>query len=102
MFSGTLRRKDLPEQGFTLVEAVITIVLVAILAVSVIPSFDGSKSYEPYTYRDQIIASLRFNQLKAMQQTSGIHCHQLLLTSTQFGVPDVNACTPNPSFSAGW
>lgn len=90
--------------GFTLVETVITIIILAILAVSVLPKFLGSSDYTPYTYRDQMLSALRLQQTKAMQQTNGLTCHQLLITSTKFGQPDTNACSlPTlPSFSNTW
>ncbi|QFU24643.1 type II secretion system GspH family protein [Shewanella eurypsychrophilus] len=52
--------------GFTLVELVTTIMLIAILAVVVLPRLMTSSSYSAFTLRDEFISELRKAQLMAM------------------------------------
>lgn len=54
------------DTGFTLVELVTTIMLIAILSVAVLPRFLGSSSYSAFTLRDEFIAELRRIQLMAI------------------------------------
>ena len=92
------------QQGFTLIELIITIILIGILATTVAPKFFSSEGYQAYTYRADIINKLRAIQLRAMQQTSGTHCHQVLIKTKQIGLPDKN-CTVDPEtsdFSSNW
>lgn len=52
--------------GFTLVELVTTIMLIAILSVVVLPRFFTGSSYSAFTLRDEFIGELRRVQLMAM------------------------------------
>ena len=83
--------------GFTLVELVTVIILIGILAVSVLPKFDGTASYEAHTQRAQLISALRLTQQRAMQQTDSgdNYCHQLIFdnTNSRYGVPNRIDCT---------
>lgn len=91
--------------GFTLVELVTVIILIGILAVSVLPKFDGTASYEAHTHRAQLISALRLTQQRAMQQTDSTalaltgqrYCHQLIfdndLNVSRYGIPDRLDCT---------
>ncbi|MCG9695485.1 type II secretion system GspH family protein [Shewanella sp. Isolate11] len=54
------------QQGFSLVELVTTITLIAILAVVVLPRFFNSSSFSAYTLRDEFISELRRVQMMAM------------------------------------
>jgi len=92
--------------GFTLIELITVIILISILAVAVLPKFDGTASYEAHTHRAQLISALRLTQQRAMQQTDSTdgYCHQLIFDSdsdvSRYGVPDRVDCT-NTSF-ADW
>lgn len=88
--------------AFTLIELVVVILIIGIMAVSIGPKFVGVNDFNAIAYRDQMISSLRLMQQKAMQQTSGVFCHQIYTTSSQYGKPDVNACASSPSFSSSW
>ncbi len=85
--------------GFTTIELVTVIIIVGILAVNVLPRFDGTASYEAHTYRAQLISALRLTQQRAMQQTdSGDgYCHQLIFdndsTVSRYGIPNRVDCT---------
>lgn len=56
--------------GFTLVELIITIVVIAILAVTALPKFIGSSGTDALLVQDQMISFLRRMQTQAMQQTN--------------------------------
>jgi len=88
------------EQGFTLIELIIVILILGILSVNVVPKLLTSKGFSEYAYRSDIIAKLRLIQTKAMQQTNSSYCHTVLVTATRLGEPD--NCATTPSFSAAW
>lgn len=91
--------------GFTLIELVTVIILIGILAVSVLPKFDGTASYEAHTHRAQLISALRLTQQRAMQQTdsSDNYCHQLILDNviSRYGVPNRVNCNVT-AFPNNW
>ncbi|KFZ37823.1 hypothetical protein HR45_08175 [Shewanella mangrovi] len=51
--------------AFTLIELVVTIMLLAILSVVVLPRFFGASSYSAFALRQEIIAELRRDQMLA-------------------------------------
>ncbi|WP_233079806.1 prepilin-type N-terminal cleavage/methylation domain-containing protein [Rheinheimera soli] len=95
--------------GFTLIELIIVVILLGIISVTALPRFLGKSGVEEATVQDQMISILRRMQTQAMQQTNSIfldtedaaqritRCHQLILTSTQLGRPDVNPCLSDPA-----
>ena len=90
--------------GFTLIELIIVIVLASILAATTIPKLFSNGGTEQITVQDQLIAILRRMQTQAMQQTNirfeatdnaairAPFCHELVVTTTQLGMPDQNPC----------
>ncbi len=89
-------------KGFTLIELVIVILILAILSVTVVPKFLSSDGFSEYAYRSDAIAKLRLIQIKAMQQTgsNNTDCHQVLVTTKKLGAPD--DCDNSPSFTSNW
>lgn len=88
------------QHGFTLVELITVIILIGILAVAVLPKFDGTASYEAHTHRAQLISALRLTQQRAMQQTDDDddgYCHQLVfdnhLKISRYGIPNRVDCS---------
>ena len=79
--------------GFTLVEVVIVLILVSILSVTAANKFFGSAPYEAYTFRASLLSDLRLTQQRAMQQTHSSFCHQLILNNNRYGIPDRTDCT---------
>jgi MSHA pilin protein MshC len=94
------------QTGFTIIELITVIILIGILAVAVLPKFDGTASYEAHSHRAQLISALRLTQQRAMQQTdaSDSYCHQLIFDDdsnvSRYGIPDRLDCGET-SF-AGW
>lgn len=84
------------EFGFTLIELIVTIILLGIIATTVIPRFLTSEGFAEYTYRDELIIKLRAIQLRSMQQTNNIACQTISFNSTQVGllatIPNTNTC----------
>lgn len=85
--------------GFTTIELVTVIIIVAILAVNVLPRLGGTDSYEAHTHRAQLISALRLTQQRAMQQTdiNDGYCHQLIFDNdsdvSRYGLPNRLDCT---------
>lgn len=78
--------------GFTLIELIVVIVLIAIMAVTVLPKFLTSSGFEEYTYRDELITKLRAVQLRTMQQTNNGKCQLIKVEPSNIGLL---ATTPN-------
>ncbi len=82
--------------GFTLIELVVTIILLGIMVTTVIPRFLTSEGFAEYTYRDELIIKLRAIQLRSMQQTNNIACQTISFNSTQVGllatITNTNTC----------
>ena len=84
------------QTGFTLVELVTTIILIAILSVVVIPRLFTTSSYSAFTLREEFIAELRKVQIMAMNNQD--RCYRLSVTSTQYQVSRYNgSCTGTPA-----
>ncbi|GLX77863.1 MSHA biogenesis protein MshC [Thalassotalea insulae] len=90
-------------QGFTIIELVVVILLLGILSATVVPRFFSSSGFEEYAYRTEVIATLRTVQLRAMQQTGGSLCHQIKITDDgkQLGLLD-NDDSPGPCHAGNW
>jgi MSHA pilin protein MshC len=81
--------------GFTLVELVTTIILIAILSVVVIPRLFTTSSYSAFTLREEFIAELRKVQIMAMNNQD--RCYRLSVTPIQYQVSRYNgACSGTP------
>jgi MSHA pilin protein MshC len=95
------------KRGFTTIELVTVIIIVGILAVNVLPRFDGTASYEAHTHRAQLISALRLTQQRAMQQTNTTYgyCHEIIFDDIEdrYDIPNRIDCTPNvPVFPLNW
>ena len=74
-------------RGFTLIELIITLVILGILSVTAGPKFLGSSTEDAYSYRDRTLNALRTMQLRAMQNTTTTSCHKLYITPTLIAGP---------------
>jgi MSHA pilin protein MshC len=82
--------------GFTLIELIVVIMMLSILAVTVVPKFLSSKGFEEYTYRDELITKLRAIQLRTMQQTNNSKCQLIQVNASSIGLlattPSATTC----------
>ncbi|AQS40413.1 prepilin-type N-terminal cleavage/methylation domain-containing protein [Shewanella psychrophila] len=79
--------------GFTLVELVTTIMLIAILSVVVLPRLMTSSSYSAFTLRDEFISELRKAQLLAMNNQDRCYRVDVDADGYQLRRFDNNTCT---------
>ncbi|MEW6997616.1 prepilin-type N-terminal cleavage/methylation domain-containing protein [Colwelliaceae bacterium BS250] len=85
--------------GFTLIELVVVILIIAILAITAAPKFIGVNNFDSFAYRDQMVSSLRLMQQQAMQQTNSNSCHQIIIANKSYGRS--SDCTA-PTLIVGW
>lgn len=80
------------QKGFTLIELVITMVILGILVVVAWPRFGGSGGYDEYAYQTRLIGVLRGMQMRAMNDTALNRCFQVNFDNTNdaFGPPTLN------------
>jgi MSHA pilin protein MshC len=85
------------EYGFTLIELIVTVIVIGIMAVTVVPRFFTSEGFGEYTYRDELIIKLRAIQLRSMQQTNNVACQVVSVNSSEIGLlatqNNTNICT---------
>jgi MSHA pilin protein MshC len=80
---------NLKNQGFTLIELVIVIIVLGVLAVTAGPKLIGKSAFEDYTLRDQLISQLRLVQLQGMNADPSDNatenaCYWLVVKNTCF------------------
>ena len=78
--------------GFTLVELIITIILISILSVSVSSRFSGKTGFSEYTYQARLISVLRNMQTRAMFDNRSDFCFKVNFKTTlpAFGPPKLS------------
>jgi len=81
----------LRHKGFTLVELVTTIMLIAILSVVVLPRLITSSSYSAFTLRDEFVSELRKAQLMAMN--NGDRCYRIAVDTTGYQLQGFKSMT---------
>lgn len=52
--------------GFTLVELVVTLVVIGIVAIAIIPRWNGTSGFDERAFRDRVVAGLRYAQKSAI------------------------------------
>ena len=88
------------EHGFTLVELVVTMIVVGILAVAVIPRFADQSGFDARGFRDGTLSVLRYAQKSAVAQrrqvcvTFGAGSVTLRIASSWGGACDRNLAGP--------
>lgn len=63
-----MKRADIPERGFTLIELVVIIIVVGVLSVTVAPRFADKSLFESRGFRDETLSLLRFAQKSAIAE----------------------------------
>lgn len=53
-------------QGFSLIELVVTMIVIGILAISVLPRWMGNSGFDERAFRDRVVAGLRYAQKSAI------------------------------------
>lgn len=92
-------------RGFTLIELIVTIIILGILSVTVVPRMFASNGFEPYAYRTEVISTLRNIQLRAMQQTDDTPiCRQVKISSDKkiLGLLATKTANPNNCDTSQW
>lgn len=84
-----------PQRGFTLVELIVVILLIAILGITVLPKLQGTNEYQLVSQRDQFISLLRTVQMRAMQNTQddSTTCHRIRFLNDRSGLSAQNTST---------
>ncbi len=83
-----MRRQRL--RGFTLVELVLTLLLVVILAVVVVPRLFSIGMFQQRGFTDSVAAALRYARLQAWATECPV---QVTLTATQYRLRQKSGCT---------
>lgn len=80
------------QSGFTLIELIITIVLIGILSVVATTRFQSASSFDTFSLQGQILTALRHIQFRAMQDTRQDYCHKLIFDTAgpAIGIPSNN------------
>ena len=85
------------QNGFTLVELVVVIILLGILSVYVAPRLFGVSSVAAYSMQDELLSSLRLTQIRAMNRSD--MCNRWLMSSEKAQQIDMDReegdCTSN-------
>lgn len=88
-------------QGFTIIELVIVVVVIGILAVTAGPVFFGREGFDENFFQARLHSVLRLQQQRAMQNTT--QCFGVRIEADRFGAVDDCAAVaiPNPLPSTG-
>ncbi len=64
--------------GFTLLEVIVVLLVIGVLATVAVTRYQDDTGYGEYTARQRLIASLRYVQTQAMQDTRPGFCHRIV------------------------
>ena len=60
------------QSGFTMIELIVTMIIIGIMAVVVLPRFDALSDFDAKGFHDQTVAQLRFAQKTALAQRRAV------------------------------
>lgn len=88
--------------GFTLLELVTVLLLLAILAVTVSSRWTGTADLQVQQERDQLLALLRRLQIQTMQDSAGLlsRCPTLQLSASQAALTPAGPCAASYQIAA--
>jgi MSHA pilin protein MshC len=90
--------------GFTLIELIVTVLLVSIVAVIALPRFGDNSEFNNRTFHDEVIATLQYAQKKAIASRRNVcvafTANTVTLTSAAAD-GDAAACTLNLTSPSG-
>ena len=84
-----------PQHGFTVIELVAVIVLMAVLAVSVLPKLDVMNAMRGAAWRDQVLMALRHAQATATSH------RRLVCVTVATGAVTLTIASANPATGCG-
>lgn len=88
---GKTAHSGIAEGGFTLLELIVTMILVGILAAVAIPRFVGQGSFETRGFHDRVINAIQFARQQAVAQR-----RQVCVTVSAAGLSTTRALAPPP------
>jgi MSHA pilin protein MshC len=82
------------QKGFTLVELIVTMIVVGILAAVILPRWNGSSGFDERAFRDRVAAGLRYAQKSAIAARRTT-CATFTATAVTFSISSFGAanCT---------
>jgi MSHA pilin protein MshC len=86
------------QRGFTMVELIVTMVVIGILAIAVLPRMDLLRGFDEIGYRDQVKATLEYARKSAV---AGRRHVQVTITAGGVSV-ERQQQTPEGEGTAGW
>lgn len=84
-----LNNPPVKTNGFTIIELIVVIILLAIIALYTSSKYMGASHFSSAAAQEQVVSILRQVQITAMQSNtsdSSASCRSILMTSDQFGV----------------
>lgn len=85
-------------RGFTLIELVVTMMIIGILAIAVIPRMDALRGFDEIGYRDQVRATLEYARKAAIAQRRNV---RVTINNSALSV-EVQRRTPEGQGAVAW